>query len=41
VYDHEGRALVVDDARRPFSQETDSYIDEKIGARFVLGSQAS
>jgi hypothetical protein len=38
---HEGRALVVDDARRPFARGTASYVYEKIRAMFVPGSQAS
>ena len=38
MYDHEGRVIVVDDARRPFARETGCYVDEKIRARFVPGS---
>ena len=39
--DHEERALVVDDARRPFARETACYIADKIRAMFVPGGQAS
>jgi hypothetical protein len=38
---HEGRALLVDDARRPFARETACYIACKIRAVFVPGCRAS
>ena len=41
VYDHEGRALVVDDARRPFARETVFLFKEKVRAVFVPVGQAS
>ena len=39
--DHEGRALVVDDARRPFARETVFLFKEKVRAVFVPVGQAS